>query len=97
MGGYVLVESRLYAGKERVHGLLSLGVDCLVGDVQQVQTTGSSKSSALMASTRFFCSSLWAASHSSQGLYHLFYVLVGGPLCIRLTRKVGGGVCMPSI
>ena len=36
MGGYVLVESRLYAGKERVLGPLDLGMGCLAGDVQQV-------------------------------------------------------------
>ena len=35
MGGYVLVESRLYAGEERVHSLLSLGVGRLAGDMQQ--------------------------------------------------------------
>ena len=34
MGGYVLVESRLYAGKERIHGLLGLGVGHLAGDMQ---------------------------------------------------------------
>ena len=32
----MLVESRLYAGKEHIHSLLSLGAGHLVGDVQQV-------------------------------------------------------------
>ena len=31
----MLVESRLYAGKEHIHGLLRLGAGCLAGDMEQ--------------------------------------------------------------
>ena len=82
MGGYVLVESRLYAGKERIHSLLSLGTGCLVGDMQQVDNR-------ILEVVSFdglyplLLLLLVGSVTLHTGLYHLFYVLMGCPLCAR--------------
>ena len=56
------------------------------------QTTGSSKLSILMASMHFFCSSLWAASHSSWACITSFtYASVAIPHVLSM-HEVGGGV-----
>ena len=91
IGGYVLVESRLYAGKERVHGLLSLGVGRLAGDVQQADNGIFEVISfdGLLMPLLLLCVGSVALL---TGLYHHFYVLMGRPLRVLSMREVGGGV-----
>ena len=91
MGGYVLVESRLYAGKECIHGLLSLGAGRLVGDVQQADN----RILEVVSFDGLYLLLLLLSVGSVillMGLYHLCYVLVGRPPHILLMREVGGGV-----
>ena len=91
MGGYVLVESRLYAGKECVHGLLSLGAGRLAGDMQQADN----KILEVISFDGLYLLLLLLSVGGVallMGLYHLFYVLMGHPLHILSTREVGGGV-----
>ena len=91
MGRYVVVESRLYAGKERVNGLLSLGTGCLAGDVQQVDNR-------ILEVISFdglhllLLLLLVGGVSLLTGLYHLFYVLVGHPPCVLSMHEVGGDV-----
>ena len=91
MGGYVLVESRLYAGKERVHGLLSLGAGHLAGDVQQADNRILEVVSFDGLYPLLLLLSVGGVA-LLMGLYHLFYILVGRPPHVLLMHEVGGGV-----
>ena len=91
MGRYMVVESRLYAGKERINGLLSLGMGHLAGDMQQADNRVL-KVISFDGLYPLLLLLLVGDVSLLTGLYHLFYVLVGRPPCVLSMREVGGGV-----
>ena len=91
MSGYVLVKSGLDAGKERSHGLFSLGVGRLVCDVQQADN-GIFEVVIFDGLLPLFLLLCMGSVALLTGSYHLFHVLVGRPPCVLSTCEVGGGI-----